>query len=145
MCSPRHARRWFTSLIGAGVAYAAVSSRQRGYWAVGVGWLMPVALHSVWNYALAAGVCRLALAYAALCAVFVVLLIAVIMGRRRIIALLRRYLPEYEPTGIIAAPDVVMLSSLRDRRQASGRGCTADWPGCVRCPSTSSLPPNSGC
>jgi protease PrsW len=108
----------FTSLIGAGVAYAAMSSRRRGYWAVGVGWLMAVALHAVWNYALAAGVSRLALAYAALCVVFVVLLVAVVLDRRRIIALLRRYLPEYEPTGIIAAPDVAMLSSLRDRRQA---------------------------
>src|SRR5258708_39306053 len=86
-----------------------VSSRQRGYWAVGVGWLVAVALHAVWNYALAAGVSRLALAYAALCAVFVVLLLAVVMDRRRIIALLRRYLPAYEPAGIIAAPDVAML------------------------------------
>ncbi len=77
---------------------------------------MAVALHSVWSYALAAGVSRLALTYAALCAVFVVLLVAVIMDRRRIIALLRRYLPEYERTAIIAAPDVAMLSSLRDRR-----------------------------
>src|SRR5258708_37867528 len=40
------------------------------------------------------------------------------MDRRRIIALLRRSLPAYEPAGIIAAPDVAMLSSLRDRRQA---------------------------
>jgi len=40
------------------------------------------------------------------------------MNRQRIIALLRRYLPEYEPTGIIAAPEIAMLSSLRDRRQA---------------------------
>jgi protease PrsW len=64
------------------------------------------------------GVSRLALAYAAVCAVFVVLLIAVVMDRRRIIALLRRYLPECEPTGIIAAPDAAMLGSLRDRCQA---------------------------
>jgi hypothetical protein len=107
---------------------------------------MAVALHSVWNYALAAGVSRLALAYAALCAVFVVLLIAVIMDRRRIIALLRRYLREYEPTGIIAGPDVAMLSSLRDGPQArQWARLTAEWPGCVRCPSTSSPPPNSGC
>jgi RsiW-degrading membrane proteinase PrsW (M82 family) len=108
----------FTSLIGAGVAYAVMSRRRRGYWAVGAGWLVAVTLHALWNYALAAGVGRLALAYAALCAVFVIVLIAVIMDRRRIIALLRRYLPEYEPSGIIAAPDIAMLSSLRDRRQA---------------------------
>ncbi len=108
----------FTSLIGAGVAYAAMSSRRRRYWAVGVGWLAAVALHVLWNYALAAGVARLALAYTAVCAVFVILLIAVIMDRRRITTLLRRYLPEYEPTGIISAPDIAMLSSLRDRRQA---------------------------
>jgi protease PrsW len=108
----------FTSLVGAGVAYAAMSGRRRGYWAVGAGWLVAVALHALWNYALAAGVGRLALAYAALCLVFIVLLIAVIMDRRRIIALLRHYLPEYEPTGVIAAPDIAMLSSLGARRQA---------------------------
>ena len=108
----------FTSLIGAGVAYAAGSSRRRGYWAVGVGWVAAVALHALWNYALAAGVGRLALAYAALAAVFAVLLGAVVMDRRRIIALLRHYLPEYEPTGIITALDVAMLSSLTDRRMA---------------------------
>jgi protease PrsW len=108
----------FTSLVGAGVAYAAMSGRRRGYWAVGAGWLAAVALHALWNYALAAGIGRLALAYAVLCAVFIVLLIAVIVDRRRIIALLRHYLPEYEPTGVIAAPDVAMLSSLSARHQA---------------------------
>jgi RsiW-degrading membrane proteinase PrsW (M82 family) len=108
----------FTSLVGAGVAYAAVSTRRRGYWAVGAGWLAAVTLHALWNYALAAGVGRLVLAYAVLSAVFIVLLIAVIVDRRRIIALLRHYLPEYEPTGAIAAPDVAMLSSLSARRQA---------------------------
>jgi protease PrsW len=108
----------FTSLVGAGVAYAAMSRRRRGYWAVGVGWLAAVGLHALWNYALAAGVGRLALAYAALFAVFVILLITVIMDRRRIIALLRRYLPEYEPSGIVTALDVAMLSSMRDRRLA---------------------------
>jgi RsiW-degrading membrane proteinase PrsW (M82 family) len=108
----------FTSLIGAGVAYAAMSSGRRGYWAVGVGWLVAVGLHALWNDALAAGVGRLAVAYGALGAVFLILLLAVIMDRRRIIALLRRYLPEYDPSGIITAPDIAMLSSLRDRRQA---------------------------
>jgi len=109
----------FTSLIGAGVAYAAMSShRGRGYAAVGAGWIAAVALHGLWNYGLAAGVGRLALAYAVLAVVFLILLGAVIVDRRRIIALLRRYLPEYEPTGIITAPDVAMLSSLADRRQA---------------------------
>jgi protease PrsW len=108
----------FTSLVGVGVAYAAISRRRRRYWAVGAGWLAAVALHALWNYALAAGVGRLVLAYAVLCAVFIVLLIAVIMDRRRIIALLRHYLPGYEPTGVIAAPDVAMLSSLSARRQA---------------------------
>jgi RsiW-degrading membrane proteinase PrsW (M82 family) len=108
----------FTSLVGVGVAYAAMSHGRRGYWAVGAGWLVAVVLHALWNHALASGVGELALAYAALAAVLVVLLVTVIVDRRRIIALLRRYLAEYEPTGLVTALDIAMLSSLRDRGQA---------------------------
>jgi protease PrsW len=108
----------FASLIGAGVAYAATTSKRRGLWAVGVGWVAAVALHGLWNRSLGAGVARIAITYAILAGVLVVLLAMVIMDRRRIIGLIRRYLPEYEPTGAVTASDISMLSSLRDRRQA---------------------------
>jgi RsiW-degrading membrane proteinase PrsW (M82 family) len=108
----------FASLIGAGVAYAVTTSRGRGLWAVGAGWVAAVALHALWNASLAAAVSQLALTYAALAIIVVVLLIAVVMDRRRMIALIVQYLPDYEPTGIVTEADVSMLSSMLDRRQA---------------------------
>jgi protease PrsW len=108
----------FASLIGAGVAYAVTTRRRRGLWAVGVGWAAAVALHAVWNAALAAAVARLALTYAALAAIVVILLIAVVLDRRGMTGLILRYLPEYEATGIVTEHDVSMLGSVPDRRQA---------------------------
>jgi RsiW-degrading membrane proteinase PrsW (M82 family) len=108
----------FASLIGAGVAYAAMTSLRRGLWAIAAGWIAAVALHALWNASLSAGVARLALTYAILAAVLVILLVAVIMDRRRIITLIRRYLPGYEPAGIVTTSDISMLSSLHARRMA---------------------------
>jgi protease PrsW len=108
----------FASLIGAGVAYAAMTSLRRGAGAIGAGWAAAVALHALWNASLSAGGSRLALTYAILAAVLLILLAAVIMDRRRIIALIRRYLPGYEPTGVVTASDISMLSSLHARRMA---------------------------
>jgi protease PrsW len=108
----------FASLIGAGVAYAATVAKGRGLWAVGLGWLAAVTLHSLWNAALAGAGSRLALTYAILAFIVILLLIAMVMDRRRMIRLIRRYLPEYEPTGILTALDISMLSSMPHRRQA---------------------------
>jgi protease PrsW len=108
----------FASLIGAGVAYAAMTSRRRGLWAVAVGWIAAVALHALWNASLSAAVSKLALTYVILAAIVVVLLIAVIVDRRRMIRLIRHYLPEYETSGLVTGLDVSMLSSMPDRRQA---------------------------
>jgi len=108
----------FSSLIGAGVAYAVTTSRRRGLWAIGAGWAAAVALHAVWNASLVAAVGELALTYAVLAVIVVILLIAVVMDRGRMIALIVHYLPEYEATGIVTEADVSMLSSMPDRRQA---------------------------
>ena len=108
----------FASLIGAGVAYAVTTRRRRGLWAVGAGWAAAVALHAVWNAALAAAVARLATTYAALAVIVVILLIAVVLDRRGMTGLILRYLPEYEATGIVSEHDVSMLGSVPDRRQA---------------------------
>ena len=108
----------FASLIGAGVAYAAVTGPRRGAWAIAVGWVAAVALHALWNTSLAEGGSRLALTYAILAAVLVIVVVAVILDRQRIIGLIRRYLPRYEPTGVISGSDIAMLSSLHARRQA---------------------------
>jgi protease PrsW len=108
----------FSSLIGAGVAYAVTTHRRRGLWAIGAGWVAAVTLHALWNTSLAAAVSKLALTYAVLAVIVVILLIAVVMDRGRMIRLIVHYLPDYEATGIVTEADVSMLSSMADRRQA---------------------------
>jgi protease PrsW len=108
----------FSSLIGAGVAYAVTTNRRRGLWAIGAGWVAAVTLHALWNASLAAAVGKLALTYAALAVIVVILLVAVVMDRGRMIRLIVHYLPEYEATGIVTEADVSMLCSMPDRRQA---------------------------
>jgi protease PrsW len=108
----------FSSLVGAGVVFAARFGLRRGLWAVGAGWVAAVALHALWNDSLGSGVARLALTYAFFAVVSVILIIAVIADRRRIIALIVRYVPEHKAAGIATDTDVAMLGSLADRRQA---------------------------
>jgi protease PrsW len=108
----------FSSLVGVGVVLAARFGLRRGRWAVGAGWVLAVAAHSFWNDSLGAGVARLALTYAFFAVVFAALMIAVVTDRRRIIALILRYVPEHHADGIATELDVAMLSSLADRRQA---------------------------
>jgi protease PrsW len=108
----------FAALIGAGVAYAVTTRRRRGLWVIAAGWVVAVALHALWNASLAASVGKLALTYAVLAVIVVILLIAVVMDRGRMIRLILHYLPEYQPTGVVTEADVSMLSSMPDRRQA---------------------------
>jgi protease PrsW len=108
----------FSSLVGVGVALAARFGLRRGLWAVGIGWAAATALHALWNDSLGSGVARLALTYAFLGVVFVILMIAVVADRRRIIALIVRYVPQHKTAGIATDLDVAMLCSLADRRQA---------------------------
>jgi protease PrsW len=108
----------FASLIGAGVAYAAMVRGRRGLWAVAVGWLAAVTLHALWNGALAGSGARLALVYAIMAFIVILLLLAMVLDRRRMIGLIRRYLPEYEAVGVLTTYDISMLSSMPRRRQA---------------------------
>jgi protease PrsW len=108
----------FASLIGAGVAYAATLSSRRGLWAVGLGWVAAVALHALWNTELATAGSGLGLTYAVLAFIVIMLLVAMVVDRRRMIALIRHYLPEYEQAGVLTPLDTAMLSDMHDRRQA---------------------------
>ncbi|MCG5215048.1 PrsW family intramembrane metalloprotease [Streptosporangium sp. KLBMP 9127] len=109
----------FTSMIGVAVAVAA---RRQGPGRVGIvvaGWIGAMLLHGLWNgLASYSGFGGLALAYLVLMIVLFVLIGVVVRDRRRIVALLQRYLPPYQPTGLITPADVNMLSSLPARRQA---------------------------
>jgi RsiW-degrading membrane proteinase PrsW (M82 family) len=108
----------FTSLIGVGVSYAAMRRGRSGLWAVGAGWIAAIALHTLWNYSLTAGDIRLAIVYAILLAVLAALLAAVVADRRRIVALIKGYLPLPTAPDLATFTDVEMLASLRWRRLA---------------------------
>jgi len=106
----------FTSMTGIGVAYAA--THRRGRWAVAAGLLTAMLLHGLWNALTAQGLAGLGIAYVVLACVFAGLIGVIIADRRRIVRLIWRFLPAYEPTGLVTEADVRMLSTLRERRAA---------------------------
>ena len=109
----------FTSMTGLGVAYAASRRGSSGYWAIAVGWLAAVVLDALWNDSISAGGAALAATYAVLFAALIVVIVVVAVDRRRIVAMITRFLPGFEHPEVVAVPDVAMLASLRLRR--SGR------------------------
>jgi RsiW-degrading membrane proteinase PrsW (M82 family) len=106
----------FTSMTGIGVAYAA--THRRGGWAVGAGLLAAMTLHGLWNGLSAYGLHGLILAYGLLACVLVVLIAVMVADRRRIVRLIRRFLPAYQADGLVTAADLRMLCTLRERRAA---------------------------
>jgi len=112
----------FTSMTGLGVAYAA--SRRRGAGggaggrAVFLGWLAAVVLHGTWNGLSLYGAPGLVAGYLIMSCVLAGLIVVLVRDRRRIVRLIRRYLPSYAFTGLVTADDVAMLASLRARGQA---------------------------
>jgi protease PrsW len=106
----------FTSMTGLGVAYAA--SRRRAGWAVPAGLLAAMLLHGTWNGLSLAGTAGLDAAYAIMSCVLAGLIAVLVADRRRLVGLIRTYLPGYRSTGLVTSDDVAMLASLRSRRQA---------------------------
>jgi RsiW-degrading membrane proteinase PrsW (M82 family) len=107
----------FTSMTGLGVAYAA-SRRAGGGLAVALGWLTAVVLHGTWNGLSLYGTRGLVAAYLIMSVVLVGLGIILVVDRRRLIRLIRLYLPRYTRTSLVAPDDIGMLASLRARSQA---------------------------
>ena len=110
----------FSSMTGLGVAYAASRPRGSGSarWAVFLGWLAAVALHSTWNGLSLLGVPGLIGGYLIMSCVFGGLILLLAWDRRRMVALILRYLPGYASTGLPTPDDVGMLASLPARAAA---------------------------
>ena len=106
----------FTSMTGIGAAYAA--THRRAGWAVGVGLLGAMILHGLWNGLTAFGLAGLVLAYGLLACVLAALIAVVVADRRRIVRLIRRFLPAYEASGLITEAELQMLCTLRERHAA---------------------------
>lgn len=106
----------FTAMTGLGVAYAA---RRRGAgWAVPAGWTAAVILHMIWNGLSRYGIAGLVAGYVFMAWVLGVLVVVLVADRRRLVRLIRTYLPPYAGTGLVTADDVGMLGSLRARHSA---------------------------
>ena len=107
----------FTSMTGLGVAYAA--SRRHVEWqAVAAGWLAAVLLHGLWNGLSARGTAGLITGYLIMSCVLAGIVAVLVADRRRVVGLIRHYLPAYEPTALVTPADIEMLASLRARRRA---------------------------
>ncbi|KAB8195086.1 PrsW family intramembrane metalloprotease [Nonomuraea phyllanthi] len=109
----------FSSMIGIAVAYAAQRDGPERVFYILAGWTGAMILHGLWNgLASYGGFPGLVVAYLALLVVLIVLIGVVFRDRRRIVALIQRYLPPYEPTKLVTEADVFMLSAFPRRRQA---------------------------
>ncbi|MEU4233151.1 PrsW family intramembrane metalloprotease [Nonomuraea sp. NPDC026600] len=109
----------FTSMIGVAVAYAAQRNGSDRVFIIMAGWVGAMLLHGLWNGLTSyGGFPGLVIAYLVLLIVLVVLIALVLRDRRRIVALIQRYLPPYEPTKLVNRADIYMLSALSRRRQA---------------------------
>lgn len=106
----------FTCMIGLGIAYAAARRRSSGYWAIGVGWIVAVALDALWSRSVTAGGAALAVTYVILFIVLITVIALVGADWRRVVAMIRNFLPQFAITGTIALADITMLTSLRMRR-----------------------------
>jgi RsiW-degrading membrane proteinase PrsW (M82 family) len=106
----------FTSMIGLGVAYAAARRGSAGYWAIAVGWAAAVALDALWNAVVSAGAVEEAVTYLVLLVALAVVIALVVADRQRIVAMIRRFLPDFTDQGAVTVSDITMLASLRLRR-----------------------------
>ncbi|HEX4812979.1 MAG TPA: PrsW family intramembrane metalloprotease [Nonomuraea sp.] len=109
----------FSSMIGVAVAYAAQRAGSERVFYLLAGWSGAMILHGLWNgLASYGGLPGLVIAYVTLLMVLIVLIGVVFRDRRRIVALIQRYLPAYEPTKLVNDADIYMLSTFSRRRQA---------------------------
>ncbi|MEV0234928.1 PrsW family intramembrane metalloprotease [Nonomuraea sp. NPDC050786] len=109
----------FSSMIGVAVAYAAQREGPERVFYILAGWSGAMILHGLWNgLASYGGFPGLVVAYLTLLVVLIVLIGVVFRDRRRIVALIQRYLPPYEPTKLVGQADIYMLSTFARRRQA---------------------------
>jgi len=106
----------FTAMTGIGVAYAA--THRRGGWAAVTGLLGAMTLHGLWNGLATYGLPGTAAAYLLVACVLIALVVVIVADRRRVVRLIWRFLPAYQPAGVVTEADLRMLSTLRGRRQA---------------------------
>ncbi|HEY3688296.1 MAG TPA: PrsW family intramembrane metalloprotease [Streptosporangiaceae bacterium] len=107
----------FTSMTGLGVAYSA-ERRGGSRAAIVIGWLAAIVLHALWNTSSQFKLPGIAIVYALLLIVLLVLVGVLLHDRHRLVRLIARHVPAYAGNGLVTDDDVLMLSSLHGRRGA---------------------------
>ncbi|CAM3651152.1 hypothetical protein GCM10009799_11490 [Nocardiopsis rhodophaea] len=108
----------YTSMIGIGVAYAAMNRGVLRFLAPVAGWVAAVLLHALWNGSTFFGWVGLGVAYLVLFFVLMGIVVIAVQDRRRQVEAISSYLPTYTPTGLVTPADIRMLSSMKGRRGA---------------------------
>ncbi|MEU8248829.1 PrsW family intramembrane metalloprotease [Nonomuraea sp. NPDC048916] len=109
----------YTSMIGVAVAYALTRRGPARFAVIPLGYLAAVVLHGLWNgSATTESLSWLGLAYLVIMGALVFLIVVTVRERKQLVAKMAFYLPGYQQTGLVVAPDIAMLSSLPGRRLA---------------------------
>ena len=106
----------FTCMIGLGIAYAAARPGRTGFWAIGLGWVLAIALDAAWNESVTEGGASLVVTYLILFVVLAVVIGLVFADWRRVVGTINSFLPQFADPATIALGDLEMLTSLRLRR-----------------------------
>src|SRR5262249_315582 len=115
---PPPAHPMFTPTTGNGAAHAAPHPPRRLGGRPRPGAAAAMTLHGLWNGLTVLGLAGIVLAYGLLACVLVVLIAVVVADRRRVVRLIRRFLPAYQANGLVTGAELRMLCTLRERRAA---------------------------
>jgi RsiW-degrading membrane proteinase PrsW (M82 family) len=109
----------FTSMTGVALAIAATKrSGTIKVWLPIAGLIAAMLLHALWNGAATIGFIPMLIAFVILVGVLVGLLILIRRERIQTIAKIDACLRQYLPTGLVTQADLLMLSSVSNRKQA---------------------------
>ncbi|MBA9006161.1 PrsW family intramembrane metalloprotease [Thermomonospora cellulosilytica] len=121
----------FTSMLGLGVAWSATHRTGRVVAPV-LGLLAAMTLHGLWNGSTVFGALGLVVVYAMDFLLLLTLIVVVAVERRDTVRRIARYLPAYQPTGLVTPQDVRMLESMAARRAARRWARAAGGPPAAR-------------
>lgn len=109
----------FTVMTGIGIG-VAISTRSNALRIIApvLGWSLAVVMHALWNLSAIAGPASFALAYVVGLGVLLAFIAFVVWVRAREGRLIAVHLQPYVDTGWLSVGEVVMLSSVRQRREA---------------------------
>ncbi|MCL2470771.1 MAG: PrsW family glutamic-type intramembrane protease [Propionibacteriaceae bacterium] len=109
----------YTSMTGIAIALAIRSRSQAKRVLLPLGGLaLAMILHAIWNGSSFFGIGGLAVGFLIEVGVLIAVLVALRTDRKRTVAQIQACAAQYVPTGLVTQADLIMLSSLKTRKQA---------------------------